>query len=308
MKQIIFEGDGLPEAESFLTSQYARVRLSGEETGRSFSFVRRVFSDVSLDGLTVPSDFSFTCDGFESFCLVSVHHGVFTMHRGSGMEAHGPGSVMLLSRPGESFRGNVTQNAQTAVLVHPSIINRAAGIDEDAGCPLGEFNPVSRDAEARLCALVAHLVGMADAGALDNRLVAKAATDYLAAAILDGFPREDPPSAGTSPSYGRTWQRAARFIEDNAHRAIGIAEIAAAAQVSARAVQYAFVRHAGMTPMSYLRQVRLAHAHVDLLGADPHLATVGQIASKWGFSNAGRFAAFYRDAYGLSPCGTLRKE
>ncbi|MGN5382482.1 helix-turn-helix domain-containing protein [Streptomyces lasalocidi] len=59
--------------------------------------------------------------------------------------------------------------------------------------------------------------------------------------------------------------------------------------------------------MAYLRRVRLAHAHRDLLAADPHSgATVGGVAARWGFAHPGRFAALYRTVYGISPAETLR--
>ena len=45
--------------------------------------------------------------------------------------------------------------------------------------------------------------------------------------------------------------------------------------------------------MAYLRQVRMARAHDELLGADPQLTTAGTVARKWGFGHYGRFAAEY---------------
>ena len=59
------------------------------------------------------------------------------------------------------------------------------------------------------------------------------------------------------------------FIEENAHADITVADIAAAASVTVRAIQLAFRRHLDTTPLEYLRRVRLGHAHRDLLAADP---------------------------------------
>ncbi|MFC9283954.1 helix-turn-helix domain-containing protein [Streptomyces collinus] len=51
-----------------------------------------------------------------------------------------------------------------------------------------------------------------------------------------------------------------------------------------------------------MRRVRLAHAHHDLVAADPDDGTtVTGIAARWGFHHAGRFAAEYRETYGRAP-------
>ncbi|WP_308405175.1 helix-turn-helix transcriptional regulator [Streptomyces sp. B93] len=95
-------------------------------------------------------------------------------------------------------------------------------------------------------------------------------------------------------------------MDDHADQPLTVAEIAAAAHVTVRALQYAFRRHLGTTPLAYLRRTRLAHAHRDLQAADPlGGATVADIAARWGFAHPGRFAALYRDAYGTSPSHTL---
>ncbi|WP_308461271.1 helix-turn-helix domain-containing protein [Streptomyces sp. Ru73] len=74
-------------------------------------------------------------------------------------------------------------------------------------------------------------------------------------------------------------------------------------------MQYAFRRHAGTTPLGYLRSVRLAHTHTDLKAAAPHEgATVTGIAMRWGFTHPGRFSALYKNAYGLPPSATLGAE
>jgi AraC-like DNA-binding protein len=96
------------------------------------------------------------------------------------------------------------------------------------------------------------------------------------------------------------------FIDEHAYEPIAIADIAAAAFVSARAVQLAFRRHLGTTPTAYLRRVRLEHAHRQLQAADPALLTVTAVARRWGFPSASRFTASYRAAYGILPSRTLR--
>jgi transcriptional regulator GlxA family with amidase domain len=112
----------------------------------------------------------------------------------------------------------------------------------------------------------------------------------------------DCPGGGSRPPGLR---RSVAFIHENADGDIGLTEIAAAANLTPRAVQYMFRRHLGVTPLEYLRRVRMNFAHRDLQAADPALDTVTSIAARWGFSHAGRFSVTYRQMFGISPSTTL---
>lgn len=116
------------------------------------------------------------------------------------------------------------------------------------------------------------------------------------------------PSRGDRPdSEPAALRRAVDFIEAHAGEDVTLDEIARAARIGPRALQLAFNRHRGGSPMAYLRQVRLLRAHRDLEAADPTRGdTVAAIAAQWGFANPGRFATMYRETYGISPSRTLR--
>lgn len=83
-------------------------------------------------------------------------------------------------------------------------------------------------------------------------------------------------------------------------------DLAAIAGVAVRTLQDAFKSQLGMSPMEYLREVRLERAHADLLVADPASSTVDAVAHRWGFAHLGRFAADYGRRYGVPPSATLR--
>jgi AraC-like DNA-binding protein len=83
-------------------------------------------------------------------------------------------------------------------------------------------------------------------------------------------------------------------------------DLARASDIGVRALQAAFHRNTGMSPMAYLRDLRLGRAHEDLRRARPDTETVADVAHRWGFSHLGRFAAAYRHRYGVAPSVTLR--
>jgi AraC-like DNA-binding protein len=86
-----------------------------------------------------------------------------------------------------------------------------------------------------------------------------------------------------------------------------VADIAAASRIGSRALQQAFRRHRGTTPINYLRDLRFERAHQDLKTADPTLGdTVAAIATRWGFTHLSHFSAGYRRRFGCTPRETLR--
>lgn len=153
-------------------------------------------------------------------------------------------------------------------------------------------------------------------GVLDNPVAAASPLAQhetfrlLASTALEAFHQVDFPLGG--PNLGEaapapaTVRRAIEFIEANAHRSIGVEDIARAARLSVRGTQAAFQRHLNTSPAVYLRRVRLAGAHRDLVAADPTSGeSVSDIAARWGFLHQGHFAASYRECYGVAPSHTL---
>lgn len=103
----------------------------------------------------------------------------------------------------------------------------------------------------------------------------------------------------------RAVKRAIDAMEAEPDRAFTAASLAAVAGASVRTLQEGFRQHVGMSPMAYLRRLRLARAHADLRAAEPGEETVASVAHRWGFAHLGRFAAAYRAEYGRPPADTL---
>ncbi|MFJ8957774.1 AraC family transcriptional regulator [Lentzea sp. NPDC102401] len=101
-------------------------------------------------------------------------------------------------------------------------------------------------------------------------------------------------------------REAVELLEERPHEAWTTTTLAAAVAVSARALQAGFQQHTGMSPTTYLRNVRLGRVHRDLTAAAPGL-TVTDAAASWGFVHLGRFAGTYRGRYGETPSETLRR-
>ena len=100
----------------------------------------------------------------------------------------------------------------------------------------------------------------------------------------------------------RPVKRVVDLVDSSEELAFTLGDLARHAGVSARALQYGFLTHRGMTPMAYLRAVRLDRARDDLAAGQP---TVAEVMARWHFHNAARFSAQYRARFGETP-GTTR--
>ncbi len=141
-------------------------------------------------------------------------------------------------------------------------------------------------------------------------LLVQTMTGLAAAAMLETFPNTMmtvahlPGPGWVMPTAVR---RAAEFIDEHAGQPVTITQIAAAADLTPRALRYAFRRRYNITPAQYQRQVRLERAHLDLLNADPRDdVTIASIARKWGWASPSRFTAAYQRRFRVQPSHTLR--
>jgi len=121
--------------------------------------------------------------------------------------------------------------------------------------------------------------------------------------LLDAFATDR-----TRPDRQQTGSvgRARDFIVDHCAEPITVRDIAAAAELSERGLQQAFLRAGLSSPMLELRRARLEQVRVALRHADPGTTSVAEVARAWSFGHLGRFAAYYAEQFGDRPSDTLR--
>ncbi|WP_349974489.1 helix-turn-helix transcriptional regulator [Pseudomonas sp. WHRI 8519] len=95
------------------------------------------------------------------------------------------------------------------------------------------------------------------------------------------------------------------YIREHPARLSSSSELAGLANVSVRALQEGFRRFAGTSIVGYQRQVRLEQARQVL--ASEQGTSVEQVALRFGFTNAGRFAQYFKAAFGLPPAQVRRR-
>lgn len=102
-------------------------------------------------------------------------------------------------------------------------------------------------------------------------------------------------------------KRSTDFLKANSYKPIHVTDLCSALDVRMRTLYYAFQEFYGISPINFLRLLRLTKARKDLLDADPKTTTVTEIASRWHFWHFGRFSVEYKNLYGESPSVTLGK-
>lgn len=110
-------------------------------------------------------------------------------------------------------------------------------------------------------------------------------------------------AAQCPPLAPRHVRRVEEYLLAHPHEAITPERLADIAGVSVRSLFLGFQRYRGISPMKFLRELRLHRVRDELLLA-PEGTTVTEVALRWGFYHLGRFAQEYRALFGQSPSQT----
>ncbi|MFD4153057.1 AraC family transcriptional regulator [Streptomyces hydrogenans] len=149
---------------------------------------------------------------------------------------------------------------------------------------------------------------LAGEGLAHHELVARP----LQEALLNGLllaaehPWRDELAHPGGPRRPAPVKRAMDAVRERPEHPFTTSELAAHARVSVRRLQESFREYVGMSPMAYVREVRLERVREELRAAEPDEVSVSEVAWRWGFAHQGRFAAHYREKFGESPSRTLR--
>ncbi|MBQ0855560.1 AraC family transcriptional regulator [Streptomyces sp. BH-SS-21] len=314
MNSLVFDSNDLSLTEDFLSRAYSRLRIGHSGTSGIRTRIRReAMPSVTVDELDFNYEMSYEVEPLGKITLCTVHEGTIADNTFHGVkDTYGPGDIAVLAPPEQPYSGRVCSTRYNAMMMDTYLLNQVADA-EPSGAPvrLTAHRPHSPAAARQLKCLITHLRDqvLCDPLLREEPLIVSASAQMLAASVLAAFPhsaRTDANAQDRNDAHTLTLRRALAYIDDHAQEPITIADIAAAAHVTVRALQYAFRRHLDSTPTAHLRWVRLAHAHRDLRAADPGTGiTVTSIAARWGFHQPSRFAAAYRAAYGVLPSHSL---
>jgi AraC family ethanolamine operon transcriptional activator len=136
---------------------------------------------------------------------------------------------------------------------------------------------ICTDPDLRQQVLLNALLALLDTGAVDN-------------AVSSSFQRRQ-----------RVVAKARELVLAHHDQAITVPQLCERLFVSRRTLQYCFEDVLGMSPMLYLRLIRLNGARRHLRQASSKSLTVQDVAADWGFWHFSQFSSDYRKLFGHSP-------
>ncbi len=140
-------------------------------------------------------------------------------------------------------------------------------------------------------------------------LLATQFDQLLIASLLSGQPHNYSQAlhADTRPAAPVHVQKAQAYLQAHCDQAITIEDLTAYTAVSARSLYKGFKEHQGISPMVYLKLVRLQRVRERLLQAREanEALQVTQVAMDFGFAHLGHFSRAYRQQFGETPGQTL---
>jgi AraC-like DNA-binding protein len=302
-----YETNDVGEAERFIGRVYDRARF--RETADPFTFRQQVSggATVSVAKYTVSS---------RSELAVEVD-GALVIGTSAGADFRGATNgqaldttVPFLYRPGLAQSWALDLQSTLVNLDLQALALHAGGDSARGRLVVPSTSPVTREGAAHWRHVAAHTSAVFATPALvGNDLVRRATEDLVLAAAINSFGMavEGPGLQGGGRALPAALRRATAYVDDNADSPMGVADIAAAARTSVRSLQAVFRRELGVTPLEYVRGVRLSAARAELEGATADTTTLTEVAHRWGFTNLGRFTRLYRETYRELPRETLER-
>jgi AraC family transcriptional regulator, ethanolamine operon transcriptional activator len=132
--------------------------------------------------------------------------------------------------------------------------------------------------------------------------------EFLLAAIESSRDYGVSRSDQTRQAHSHIVQIAEEWARTQIERPVQVADLCKATAASERTLDYAFKEILGLSPIAFLRRLRLHHVRVALRTGTPRRTTVSAEAMKCGFWHFGDFSKAYKDCFGESPSDTLRRE
>jgi AraC family ethanolamine operon transcriptional activator len=230
---------------------------------------------------------------WQSFALVSDRPFELATRGAFDIVAVGIGRAALERHAGRADAAAVADAAPA--LACNGVLGGPAGADDGLRNLLLEALAAARTAPQ-------HLQADAARAALQDALCEALLVRLRASAAPGGATQA---GCATAATRQRVVREARQYMRTHADAPIGVPDLCAALHVSRRTLQYSFQDVLQMSPVAYLRALRLNGVRRDLQAAGD--APVGDVAARWGFWHLSRFAADYRRLFGERPSDTRRQ-
>ena len=122
-----------------------------------------------------------------------------------------------------------------------------------------------------------------------------------------GQPDAERPSRDARVQQRIAVERAREYIRGKLAEPLPLSELCRHAHVQARSLEYGFREITGLSPISYVKSLRLNAVRRDLSRSDTARHSISEIALDHGFWHLSQFAADYRKFFGETPTSTRHR-
>ena len=314
----VFRSDSLAEACDFISGIFCPHELKrlGEDMQPHVVVKHLPLVDTSVNYLAHGSRVSIEPEPFKNFYLLQAPiSGSAMVKRGNRELLVAEGSATI-SAPDEAIWMDWSADCQKIILR----INRTTletmyasitGVAPSAPLRFEDvisFKPGAMQSVWRMIRMIYDDLIENEGSIFQNEFAIQHMEQSLLFALLNSgvYPQPNSYSNRMTEIAPKQVKMVEDYIHANAAEAITVEQLVEASGVSARTLFENFKKFRGVTPMRYVKDVRMQCVREQLL--NPKVGdSVTSIAMRWGFSQLGRFAVNYKQEYGESPSETLKR-
>ena len=277
----------------------ARTRICGTDIG-----------EVAQYNHSYSSPFTFLSEtARESFLVLTCTAGSAKFRRGNDAIEFRAGRTAPISATHESRVESGGTLAHIATHINAEAINSLCSrrLDRPLDAPvLFEHVPFTDELKV-LWDLVIRSVGLLLDSERPSSIAINSLTEYAATLLLERHPHNYSRFFQARATVSAQVAREARqFIEQNTHRDITLADVAAFAGCSIHALHEGFCEHLGVTPQACLHFARRTPARSQLPG-DAGESSVAEAAQSRDSVELDSYAAAHQGRYGENPTDTFQR-
>lgn len=127
--------------------------------------------------------------------------------------------------------------------------------------------------------------------------------------LIDAIPHSSTPLdlSLRSPRRFDLVKQAEEYMQAHLEAPITLISLCKALHISERPLNYGFQEVFGVSPMAYLKTLRLQAVRTQLQQVDPTTTAIAEIANRFSFQSLGHFSRDYKTMFGELPSETLKQ-
>ncbi len=291
-----------------------RITVLDEDSDKTFTYGQFNFgSSFILSGIDQPAHLTESLEPLKSVIIALTNNGVITDHFTEPDEEYHPGEALVMS-PGQYAKLTRTTGIYgfgVVVLEEKlnSVLSQDYGVTVTKQIEFKRRLDLTRGMGKSLANFLFYICSEADdeSSALCLGITREKVEHLLVTTILECIPHSYSVDMQEINNQFRPAhvKRAVDYIMDNLQRPINLGQLADITGVSARSLQLGFNETYGISPMRFVRDVRLKRARDELLKSRAEGITVAEVAERWQFQHHSQFSRLYQKRFGELPSKTL---